>query len=312
MDSIWFLKNGEQFALHRADKMSTVAVLIVLISSFIHATWNFLAKKSGDKLTFFWLVMILQTLIYLPFTVFFLHKTSISLYGWYAIFASGVIHAFYWYFLSEAYTHEDLSLVYPIARSTPALMPILAFLFLNERLSLSGILGIVVVLIGVYAISLNSFNLGKFFRPFYDKGNKGIIFAFLTLFAVAVYSLIDKIGAKYVNPVLYVYFFGITSFIMLSPVILLTERRFLIKSELKNNKTGIILVSIMIILSYSLIIFVMRTFPVSYIVSVRQAGIVFSVILGTFLLKEKYGKVRLTASILIFIGVFIIAVFGKM
>jgi drug/metabolite transporter (DMT)-like permease len=167
-------------------------------------------------------------------------------------------------------------------------MPILAFLFLNERLSLSGILGIVVVLIGVYAISLNSFNLGKFFRPFYDKGNKGIIFAFLTLFAVAVYSLIDKIGAKYVNPVLYVYFFGITSFIMLSPVILLTERR------------------------YSLIIFVMRTFPVSYIVSVRQAGIVFSVILGTFLLKEKYGKVRLTASILIFIGVFIIAVFGKM
>lgn len=292
--------------------MSTVAVLIVLISSFIHATWNFLAKKSGDKLTFFWLVMILQTLIYLPFTAFFLYKTSIPLYGWYAIFASGVVHAFYWYFLSKAYTHEDLSLVYPIARSAPALVPILAFLFLSERLNLLGVLGIIIVLIGVYAISLNSFNLRKFFRPFYDRRNKGIVFAFLTLFTVSMYSLIDKVGAKYVNPMLYVYFFGITSFIILSPIILLTEKRFMIKSELKNNKTGIILVSIMIILSYSLIIFVMRVFPVSYIVSVRQAGIVFSVVLGTFLLKEKYGKVRLTASMLIFIGIFLIAIFGKM
>ncbi len=292
--------------------MSTVAVLIVLISSFIHATWNFLAKKSGDKLTFFWLVMILQTLIYLPFTVFFLYKTSIPLYGWYAIFASGVVHAFYWYFLSKAYTHEDLSLVYPIARSAPALVPILAFLFLSERLNLLGVLGIIIVLIGVYAISLNSFNLRKFFRPFYDRRNKGIVFAFLTLFTVSMYSLIDKVGAKHVNPMLYVYFFGITSFIILSPIILLTEKRFMIKSELKNNKTGIILVSIMIILSYSLIIFVMRVFPVSYIVSVRQAGIVFSVVLGTFLLKEKYGKVRLTASILIFIGIFFITIFDKM
>ena len=292
--------------------MSTVAVLIVLVSSVIHATWNFLAKKSGDKLTFFWLVMILQTLLYLPFTVFFLCKTSIPLYGWYAIFASGVVHAFYWYFLSKAYTYEDLSLVYPIARSAPALVPILAFLFLNERLNLFGVLGIIIVLIGVYAISLNSFNLRKFFRPFYDRRNKGIIFAFLTLFTVSMYSLIDKVGAKYVNPILYVYFFAIVSFIILSPIILLSERRFMIKSELKNKKTGIILVSIMIILSYSLIIFVMRVFPVSYIVSVRQAGIVFSVILGTFLLKEKYGKVRLTASILIFIGIFIITVFGKM
>ncbi|MEA3313596.1 MAG: DMT family transporter [Caldisericota bacterium] len=292
--------------------MSAVAVLIVLISSFIHATWNFLAKKSGDKLTFFWLVMILQTLIYLPFAVFFLYKTSISLYGWYAIFASGIVHAFYWYFLSKAYTYEDLSLVYPIARSAPALVPILAFLFLNERLKLLGVVGIIIVLIGVYATSLNSFNLRKFFRPFYDRENKGISFAFLTLFTVSMYSLIDKVGAKYVNPILYVYFFVIVSFIILSPIILLTEKRSMIKSELKNNKTGIILVSIMIILSYALIIFVMRIFPVSYIVSVRQAGIVFSVLLGTFLLKEKYGKVRLTASILIFIGIFFIAIFGKM
>ena len=292
--------------------MSVVAVLIVLISSFIHAAWNFLAKKSGDKLTFFWLVMILQTLIYLPFTVFFLYKTSIPLYGWYAIFASGVVHAFYWYFLSKAYTYEDLSLVYPIARSAPALVPILAFLFLNERLNLLGVLGIIIVLIGVYAISLNSFNLRKFFRSFYDKRNKGIIFAFLTLFTVSMYSLIDKVGAKYVNPMLYVYFFVIVSFIILSPIILLTGKRFMIKSELKNNKTGIILVSIMIILSYALIIFVMRVFPVSYIVSVRQAGIVFSVVLGAFLLKEKYGKVRLTASILIFMGILIITIFGKM
>jgi drug/metabolite transporter (DMT)-like permease len=66
----------------------------------------------------------------------------------------------------------------------------------------------------------------------------------------------------------------------------------------------------MVILSYSLAIFVMRTSPVSYVVSIREVGIVFGVLLGSLILKEKYGKVRLIASIIILIGVLLITFAG--
>jgi uncharacterized membrane protein len=66
----------------------------------------------------------------------------------------------------------------------------------------------------------------------------------------------------------------------------------------------------MVILSYSLAIFVMRTSPVSYVVSIREVGIVFGVLLGSLMLKEKYGKVRLIASIIILIGILLITFAG--
>jgi drug/metabolite transporter (DMT)-like permease len=290
--------------------MNIVFVLIIILSAFIHALWNFFAKQSKDKLTFLWLAKIFQALIYLPVIIILIRQSRIPAYGWYTIIGSGITHIFYWFFLAKAYSNEDLSLVYPISRSAPALVLIFAVIFLKERVSWAGIIGIGIVLIGVYIISTNSFHSGKIVKPLHKFSNKGIIFSLLTLLTVTVYSLIDKIGSKYVNPIIYVYLFDLISFVGLSPVILLGRERTNIKIEWHNNHSRIILTSIMVILSYSLAIFVMRTSPVSYVVSIREVGIVFGVLLGSLILKEKYGKVRLIASIIMLIGVLLITFAG--
>ena len=61
-------------------------------------------------------------------------------------------------------------------------------------------------------------------------------------------------------------------------------------------------------LSYSLIVFVMKFEKISYIMSMRQLSIVFGVILGNMVLKERYGLVRFIASCLIFLGIFCIGI----
>ena len=290
--------------------MNLLFVLIIILSAFIHTLWNFFAKQSKDKLVFFWIAKIFQTLIYLPLIIFLLTRGSIPTYGWYAILGSGFIHAFYWFFLAKAYSNEDLSMVYPISRSAPAFVLIFAVIFLKEKVSWAGIVDILIVLTGVYIISADSSNIKELLRSFRKFKDKGIIFALLTLLTVTFYSLIDKIGSQYVNPIIYVYLFDLISFAGLSPIILLSRERANIKIEWRNNHSRIILTSVMVILSYSLAIFVMRTSPVSYVVSIREVGIVFGVLLGSLILKEKYGKVRLIASIIILIGILLITFAG--
>ena len=59
--------------------------------------------------------------------------------------------------------------------------------------------------------------------------------------------------------------------------------------------------------SYTLILFVMETENVGYIVSIRQSSVIFGVLLGVAFLKESYGKLRLVASVLIVLGLILIA-----
>ena len=46
---------------------------------------------------------------------------------------------------------------------------------------------------------------------------------------------------------------------------------------------------------------------ISYVVGLRQISVVFSVLLGVILLKERQGRQRMLSAVMIFIGVFLIA-----
>lgn len=46
--------------------MTGFALALVLASAFIHATWNFLAKRAGGGAAFVWLFAALSAIIYAP------------------------------------------------------------------------------------------------------------------------------------------------------------------------------------------------------------------------------------------------------
>lgn len=200
-------------------------------------------------------------------------------------------------------------MVYPIARSSPLLIALFSFFIFKEKINLYGFIGIILIISGIYFISEGSFSFKNFLKNF-RKENKGLIFAFLCLITITIHSLIDKIGAKYVNPILYVYLFEIISLILFSPFVFITKSKENIFKILKNEKYKIFYTGIGIIFSYSLIIYVMNLSKLSYIVSVREIGVIFSVLLGSIFLKEKYGFVRFISSIFIFLGILLISIFG--
>jgi len=110
--------------------MEPKAVLLVIISAFIHSLWNLMSKKSRNKIVFNWLMISAGTILYLPaFSYYiFTNKIQIQSAGWGLIILSAVFHVFYFYFLGKSYNYGDLSITYPIARSSPLFVPFLALM----------------------------------------------------------------------------------------------------------------------------------------------------------------------------------------
>jgi uncharacterized membrane protein len=290
--------------------MNTLSVGLVISSAVIHALRNFLTKISDDKQVFIWCYEICAVTIYLPLFLYFLSTYGIqNPVAVYFGVAAGLAHAVYWIFLSRAYEEGDISHVYPIMRSDPALVLIFSLLFLKEQVSLPGLTGIILVVIGVYVINMKELTAKELLVPFQSAAkNRAVQFAVLTLFSVALYSIIDKMGVSYVHPLIFAYLFTVCALVFFTPYIFLTKGRALIRSEWKRNRKPIIVNGFMGIFGYSLILIAFTLEKVSYIVGLRQLSIVFTVLLGGHILREKHRAIRYSAAAIIFVGAFLISI----
>ncbi len=289
--------------------MTDIALALVLFSGFAHAIWNLLLKRSHNQEIFVWWIQITQIILLSPLALILILNGGIKDDGWWFILGTSVIHILYFIFLSRSYMNADFSLVYPIARGMgPALIPILGVTLLNEAVSQLAILGIVAIVVGIFTVywwghlSEISTNFKKILR------DRGIRYALLTGTTIAAYSVWDKVGVQYVNPLLYMYMLALGTAVGLLPYIFWKYAAGSIKKELVFNKTPIIAAGILVFVAYGSVLSAMQLSNVSYVSPAREIGIVFSVILGSVVLKERMNIGRLIGSVAIASGVFLIAI----
>ena len=283
--------------------MSGLALGIVLLAALFHAGWNFLAKKSRNKMAFIWWFLLIATIGYLPMFLYFWPQVAVTAAGWACIVATGVLHALYFWFMGGAYERGDLSLVYPLSRgSGPLLVPVLAIVFLQEKLSLTGGLGIALVVLGIYIIHLESISVESFFEPLRAMRGSASLWALCTGGTIAGYSLVDKVGVGLVYPPAYIYLMFVISLLLLTPY-MLTRQRAALKYEWQVNRGPILIDGFLVLFTYMMILFAFRLSKVSYVVAAREVSIVFSALLGIIWLKEAHAPQKFTGSVLIALGV---------
>jgi drug/metabolite transporter (DMT)-like permease len=283
--------------------MSGLALGIVLTAAFLHAGWNYLLKKSQKKIVFTWWFLLIALILYFPMFLFFWPKTMISPQGWACIFATGLIHFLYFWFMGGAYERGDLSLVYPLARgSGPLFVPFLAVILIHEQISHIGALGITLVIIGIYIVHLTSFSVQSFLEPFLSIRSGGSLWALCTGGTIAGYSLVDKVGVGLVHPPVYIYLMFVITWVLLSPYIW-GKKRMWLKKEWLINKYTILMVGFLVLGTYLMVLFAMQMTKISYVVAVREVSIVFSALYGIICLKEKHGRQKVVGGCLITLGV---------
>ncbi len=293
--------------------MTSFDLAIVLLSAVLHAAWNTAAKGSSSPAAYLFLLELITTACILPLLPFF-SLAEISREVWTTLALTGVAHGLYVYWLTLAYRHGDLSLVYPISRTTPAFLPLVAVPLLGEELSAVGVAGIAFVVLGMWMVQTD----GRLRRS--ELASRGALYAYLTLLATVAYSLTDKRAMALLDasawtgpaPRAVVYFFLINGAHL--PLFGLLARRELGGGALLRaaREQGLWLAAWLLasFASYSLILEALRRASASYVVAVRQASVLFVVGFSVLWLGERPGPVRLLGIAAMLAGVVSIALFG--
>ena len=124
--------------------MTTLALILVLLAAFLHATWNYLLKRAGGGASYLWLMSACSAVIYCPLAllIYFDELLNLGLTEWAFIAGSAAIHVAYFAMLQKGYRVGDLSLIYPLARGTgPTLSTLMAIVILAERPTLGAMIG---------------------------------------------------------------------------------------------------------------------------------------------------------------------------
>jgi drug/metabolite transporter (DMT)-like permease len=293
--------------------LSGFDLLLVLTSALLHAGWSAAIKHSRDPLAFN-LLQLIAPAAALAALLPWLDLREIPAAAWMLLAAAGCAHGGYFYWMSRAYEHGDLSLVYPIARSTPAFLPLIAVPLLGEPISAAGALGIAIVVAGMWVVQVGE---GVRWSAFTGLG---VRFAYLTLAATIAYSLLDKsamtvlAAGAWSSPVpraaFYCLALNLACGLIFAPLVLRRRGAGAIAAAARREWGRATLAAVVSFAGYSLILRALETAPVSYVVAARQTSVLFAVLLGAIALGERPGRARILGAAATVLGVALIGLAG--
>jgi drug/metabolite transporter (DMT)-like permease len=284
--------------------VDTKSLLLVLLAAGIHATWNFLSKRTGGGATFIWLVATITTVMYAPLIVWLVLSRGATCTGdqWWFLLASGLLHLVYFLILQRGYLMADFSLVYPVARGTgPALSVLGGVFLLGEHLRPAGWVGAALMVAGIFLIS------GGHAVARDDRLRLGVGYGLATGACIAGYSVLDKfaVARAAVHPILLDYAAAVTRSFALAPVA--WRQRAELARLWRDFRGTVLLVALLNPISFIIVLYVMRHTPVSVVAPAREISILLGVFLGAHVLQEGQLRRRLFAAAMMFGGLVLLA-----
>jgi drug/metabolite transporter (DMT)-like permease len=281
------------------------ALILILTAAFIHASWNFLAKRASGHATFTWLFAVLSALFYTPvaLAVIFFYGASIDWVASGFMAGSAALHTAYFVLLNQGYRTGDLSLVYPLARGTgPLLSSLAAILFLGERPSTVGLFGALLVICGVVILTSNPEQLRR------AGARTAVQYAVVTGAFIAAYTLWDKqaVSRFAISPILLDWGANLGRALLLTPFALRHWDK--ARIELQTHRAEAAGVALLAPLSYILVLTALAFTPVTYVAPAREISILIGTMMGTRWLAEGDAARRLLGAGAMVVGVIGLAV----
>jgi drug/metabolite transporter (DMT)-like permease len=262
-----------------------LALGLVLVSALVHASWNYLLKKSGGGPGLITAAASLSLLVYAPIVAIVLATQDYRFTPMHAAlaFGSGMIHTAYFLLLDRAYrSGGDLSIVYPLARATgPLLTIVVAIAFLGERPGVLALAG--ALLVGISAMVLT----GNPFAGSRRDARGAVAFALATGCMISAYTVWDKASVAFylIPPLLFDWGCNFFRVLVLAPW---TRHRApgTISRAWREQRTAVVAIAVLSPLSYILVLTAMVFTPVSLVAPAREVSILFAALMGAHLLRE--------------------------
>ncbi len=279
--------------------MTLTATILLIISAFTHAGWNFISKKEHPTQAFYLVANTIGVICVLPILYYF--ASFIPLVPpsvWIIVGVSGFILAAYMEALAGAYRAGDISIAYPLARSLPVIFVFLLSLLLSEGQPPGGwfFVGTILIVSGCIILPIKAF--GDFHLSNYM--NLCCLLAILAAVGVAGYTVADDMALRYLrelpgkpmSPVqgtlVYMVLEGISCSLWQGLFVIVNRReRQSVPEVIASFKGPAVLTGIGIYLTYGIVLVSMNYVTnVSYVAAFRQLSIPLGAIFGMAFLKE--------------------------
>jgi drug/metabolite transporter (DMT)-like permease len=276
-------------------------VLLVLLSALLHVAWNMSVRISGDRFLTFGLILSLVAVVGVVLAAVVPVPAPAS---WPYLVASGAAHVAYIVFLTLAYEHGALNLVYPLARgSNPLFVALLAALAVGEIPSTGGLAGIALISTGIIGLTFAGGRLtGDTLKP--------VVYALGTGLLIASYTVIDGIGIRLAGTDIGYYAWHNITHALPYVAGLILWRRGEFLSFLKENWKPGLLSGLAATIGYGIILYALARGAMAYVAALRETSVLIAALVGTLVLKEGLGGWRIAAASLVLVGLVMLQVLG--
>ena len=287
-------------------------LIYTLISAILTSAATLAQKKTLMKehaTEFSTILAILTLLISLPF-ILIIDYSKLQLTPIIIIFFTSIFGAIGFLLIMKSIRHMKITESLPLLALEPGITAILAFIFLKEALSLSQVIGIASLVIGIYILETRAAR--NILSPFKAiKKSKYIYYVIIALFIYSITSVFDRLVLfKYdMQPeayIVFVHIFLAMHFIVISSAFYNGIKD--VKHGLKKTGWWIFLIALLT-LGYRLSqAEAIKIAPVALVLSIKRISILFTVIIGGELFHEKNLFKKIIATSIIIAGALLIII----
>ncbi|MFC5481128.1 EamA family transporter [Massilia suwonensis] len=276
--------------------MNGFVIAAVLCAALMHALWNVLLKRHAASGVPTMAIVAGSGLLCAAGLPFVAAPAPAS---WPFIAASALAQTVYYRLLAATYRDGDLSHAYPLMRGCAPPLVALAGLVMGEHLRPGQWLALGLVCGGVLAIFLDARRQARADRL---TTSRTTLLALATACVIALYTLIDGVGVRRSGAAAgyTMWLFALTALALVAQGTA-QERRALLDAALR--RPGLLLGGgALSAASYGIALWAMTLAPVALVAALRETSILFAAAIAALVLRERIGRARLLAVVLIACG----------
>lgn len=251
--------------------------------------WNLLLAGARDSHAFAVIVLLVGALVGAPVAVFFWDFHAAV---WPYLIASSALELAYFGLLAFAYTHAELSVVYPLARGlAPVLVLAGAVVFTGADTSPRQVSGVALVGAGILLVR----GVG---------GGRGAWLAILIGCVIASYTVVDKHGVAHASPVAYLEVMSIFTGLAYASIFVAFRGVRGLRAEVGWKSVG---AGVGTFAAYACVLAALQLASAASVAAVRESGVLVATALAAIFLHERVTPWRAGGAVLVVAGVVLLS-----